>query len=214
MNLQSAIAHLWNLIISLVSAANFYSNLIIAIFTAAAALIACLQLWQEIRGPAVKLFFSDYLAYIGPAYLSTLASSAPDVAIFFDFDMTFLNGSPKVGVVTRLSLELIEPSSERGSSVEEANRIRYRFDESEAANAPLHTLLTINGYSATNQRVKCAVVNSNLVPGDSRPSSFGLISQRLGIRVKYLYKTRTKLLPRTVEHVFDLIPAVTQNQIF
>ncbi len=146
---------------------NSYANVFIAIFTAAAVLIAALQFREAIRGANMKLLFADNaLAFIGPANLDDI-----ERAIFFSLALVVVNEGPKVGTITNLRLKMLFPDPQtmiKRGAMEDAYSFSFRFESEEATNAPVPAF-SVNGNSSEIIRVRCAITKQNVLPGNLRP---------------------------------------------
>jgi len=196
---------------------NTYSNLIIAIFTIATVVIAIVQIWQIfLRGPDIRLHFPDEtIVYQGPASLgSATIPNAPSMALFFALSLVFMNRGPRVGAITKVRLALLNPDPRvkvrRKTGEEDAYLLSFRFETEEGVNAPLSEVVTIEGNSARGiAKVRCAILRTNISPGNVQPPAADLIQGPIKIKVTYLEAQKDGLVQRDIEHEFKTLqPAV------
>lgn len=201
----------------IVSGANYYSNLLVAVFTGAAVLIAFFQVKHEIGGPNITLHFpTSDIPLIGPSALTDPLYHTDSMAIFFDARIVFVNDGPQAGVVASLKLELLDPDPkhpmQRPTGEQDAFVFQYYFDAQNAVNEPVGAL-TVEGNSAIGIHATCAILKTNLDPGDSSPPTPELENGSLSLEVGYVVINRKGELTEKVGHTYRIVPAVYDENL-
>jgi|SRR5208282_578247 len=206
----------WSSFPWIVNSLNYYSNLVIAIFTAVAAIIAAVQVLEFFRGAEITLHFPlTKVGGIGPVFLEGSKQPVTPLAVFFDLPIIFANQGPKVGVVTQLEFVLVSPSPkpfERtnptpSAKTVDAYQLHFRFESEEAANAPFSDVLLVAGNSSGAIRARVAILLRNLQPGTSSPPATGL-DRSVVLRAEWRETRGKRLISRKAEQTIEFRPAI------
>jgi len=200
----------------LVGGAVYYSDVVIAIFTAAAVLVAFFQVKHELGGPNLKLEFpTDEIPLIGPVSLSNSLMNTSSMAIFFDSPVVFRNEGPQAGVIAQMKWRLLTPEIcqiTRSTGEIDGLLFQFRFEGEEAAGQPLGAI-TVEGESATSVKATCALIKSNLQPGDSNPPTTDLATGPIILELSYIVIGKKGQTKMNAKHKYRVIPAVYNSGI-
>lgn len=191
------------------------ADIAIAVFTAAAVIIAYFQVKHEFGGPDLKLHFpSDQVPLVGPTALTSSLLQTPSMAIFFDASVVFVNDGPQAGVVSELKWRLLRPESrvKRPTGEEDANMLQFRFEVERMVNQPLGAT-TIEGNSAKAIRAYCAILQSKLTPGTSTPPASNLITGPIGLELTYVQIDKKGQSKRTVTHEYQMLRTIYNQAV-